>query len=107
MRLITLTTSDASGGAKNSSTGLLDYKFGWPWISLQAVVTGTVTFTVQQTVSDPAGTLTWFDHPDTNLVAATGNVQGNYAYCPIAVRLHQTAGTGSIVLTILQAGTGR
>lgn len=107
MRPVSVTTSDASGGAINSNPLVLDY-YGRPEVSLQVVVTGTATWTVQQTLDNPltAGvTPTWFDHPDTtNMVAQTVNRQGNYAYIPVAVRLQQTAGTGSVKLTAVQAG---
>lgn len=106
MRPTQVTVSDASGGAKNSAAAVLDY-YGRPEVSLQAVVTGTATYTIQQTLDNPleAGvTPTWFDHPDTNLVSQTVNRQGNYAYIPVAVRVRQTAGSGSVTLTVVQAG---
>ena len=106
MRPITLSTSDASAGTKNSAPAVLDY-YGRPEVSLQVVVTGTVNYTVQQTldnVLDATITPTWFSHPDANLVAQTVNRQGNYAYIPTAVRLQQTSGSGSATLTIVQAG---
>lgn len=106
MRPIQVSVSDASGGAKNSNAAVLDY-YGRPEVSLQVVVTGTATYTIQQTLDNPleAGvTPTWFDHPDANLVAQTVNRQGNYAYIPVAVRVRQTAGSGSVALTALQAG---
>jgi hypothetical protein len=84
----------------------LDY-YGRPEVSLQAVVTGTVNYTIQQTLDNPleAGvTPTWFDHPDTNLVSQSVNRQGNYAYIPTAVRVLLNSGSGSVVLTITQAG---
>lgn len=106
MRPSRVTVSDASGGAKNSSAIVLDY-YGRPEVSLQVVVTGTVNYTVQQTLDNPltAGvTPTWFSHPDPNLVAQTVNRQGNYAYIPTAVRIVLNSGTGSVVLTAVQAG---
>ena len=106
MRPIKVSTSNASGGAVNSDPAVLDL-YGRPEVSLQVVVTGTATYTVQQTLDNPlkAGeTLTWFDHPDTELVAQSANRQGNYAYIPAAVRVRQTAGAGSVTLTVLQAG---
>lgn len=107
MRPIILTTTDASGGTTTSSTGVVDIH-GRPQISLQLDITGTATCTVQQTldnVFDSTITPTWFDHPDTNLVGATADKQGNYAFVPFAVRLRQTAGNGSAKLTIIQSGT--
>ena len=109
MRPITVTTSDASAGTKNSTPVIMDY-FGTPEVSLQVVVTGSATWTVQQTLDNPnaAGvTPTWFNHPDINMVAQTVNRQGNYAYIPAAVRLQLTSGSGSAKLTIVQSGDNR
>ena len=106
MRPIVLTTTDASGGTTTSSVAVMDY-MGRPEVSLQLDVTGTATCTVQQTLDDPFdSTITpvWFDHPDANLVGATTDKQGNYAFIPRAIRLRQTAGNGSAKLTIVQAG---
>jgi hypothetical protein len=106
MRPIKVSVSDASGGTKNSNAAILDY-YGRPEVALQAVITGTATYTIQQTLDNPLETgvtPTWFDHPDSTLVGATTNKQGNYAYLPVAVRVQQTAGTGSVTLTIVQAG---
>lgn len=97
---------DASGGAKTSAALPFDI-YNRPECSLQVVVTGTANYTVQQTLDDifdPAVTPTWFDHPDSNLVSATTNKQGNYAYIPAAARLVLNSGTGSAKLTVIQAG---
>lgn len=96
-------------GAGTSAVGPLDIH-GRPDISLQVAVTGTVNYTVQQTldnVFDTTITPVWFDHPDTNLVAQTVNRQGNYAYVPAAVRLVVNSGTGTARLTIIQSGDNR
>lgn len=109
MRPIILTTSDASGGTTTSSSAILDIH-GRPEVSLQLDITGTATCTVQQTLDnlwDTTITPTWFDHPDSNLVGATGDKQGNCGYIPFAVRLRQTAGSGSAKLTIIQSGASR
>jgi len=94
-------------GVQDSLPVALDL-YGWPSVSLQAAVTGGGTYTIEQTLDDPFKTplasIVWFPHPDTNLVGATTNKQGNYAYIPAAIRLRQTAGAGSVVLTIIQAG---
>jgi hypothetical protein len=84
----------------------MDY-YNRPETSLQIVVTGTVNYTVQQTldnVLDATVTPTWFDHPDTNLVGATTNQQGNYAYVPTGIRLKLSSGSGTATLTVIQAG---
>jgi hypothetical protein len=106
MRPSIVSVSDASGGAKNSNPIVLDY-YGQYGVSLQVVVTGTATWTVQQSLDNPltaGATVTYFDHPDPNMVSQTVNRQGNYAYNPVAVRIRQTAGTGSVRLTAIQVG---
>jgi len=106
MRPVSVTTSDASGGTKTSSVIPLDI-YARPQISLQADVSGTATWTVQQTlddVFDTSVTPTWFDHPDSNMVSQTVDRQGNYGYVPRACRLVQSAGNGSVKLTVIQPG---
>jgi len=94
-----------------------------PWIrlddwsmsqtALQAIVSGTVNYTVQQTLDDPndptnpvaASAVAWVSHPDTNLVGATANVQGNYNYSPRYVRVLLNSGSGSVTLTANQAAS--
>jgi hypothetical protein len=82
---------------------------GRPDVSLQVVVSGTVTWTIQQTLDNlwDIANPTWFNHPDTNMVAQTINRQGNYAYVPSAVRLQITSGTGTATLTVIQSGDNR
>ena len=82
---------------------------GRPDVSLQVVVSGTVTWTLQQTLDSlwDIPIPTWFNHPDTNMVAQTVNRQGNYAYIPSAVRLLLTSGTGTATLTVVQSGDNR
>ena len=105
MKPIVVTVSDASLDVKRSNPIIMDYH-GQPEVSLQVVVTGTANYTIQQTLDNPndGSTPTWFDHPDTNLVAQTVNRQGNYAYIPTAIRLQLNSGTGSATLTVVQAG---
>lgn len=82
---------------------------GRPDVSLQVVVSGSVTWTVQQTLDNlwDIQFPTWFSHPDPNMVAQTVNRQGNYAYIPAAVRLQITSGTGTATLTVVQSGDNR
>lgn len=105
MRPIFTTLSDASGGAKQSSALVLDI-YGRPQVSLQVDVTGMANWTVQQTLDNvfdiAPGSVTWIDHPDTNMVGQTVDRQGNYAYVPFAVRLVLNSGSGSAKLTIVQ-----
>jgi hypothetical protein len=105
MRQIVLTQT----GAGTTQPAPLDIH-GRPEVSLQVAVSGTVNYTVQQTVDnvfDPAVTPVWFNHPDINLVAQTVNRQGNYAYIPSAVRLVVNSGSGTARLTIVQSGANR
>lgn len=81
-----------------------DY-YGESEVALQASVTGTANYTVQQTLDDPAGASpTWFSHPDSNLVNATTSQQGNYAYLPRACRVVINSGSGTVTLTAIQGG---
>lgn len=81
-------------------------------VALQCVVSGTVNYTVQQTLDDPdnladqvpVALMTWFSHPDSNLVAATTSAQSNYGYAPVFVRVVLNSGTGSVALTAVQQG---
>lgn len=66
-------------------------------------VTGTVTYSVQHTFDDiynPAITPVWFNHAFVNGV--TASMDGNYAFPISAMRLNVTAGTGTVVINILQ-----
>ena len=108
MRPIVVTTSPSQ---QTSNLVRLD-EWAAPQISIQCTVSGTVTYTVQQTLDDPndptnpvpLASMTWVNHPDTNLVSATTTVQSNYAYCPRFVRVVQTSGsTGSVTATFIQS----
>lgn len=108
MRAITLTTSDASGATKNSNVAPMDtYKNPFV-VGFNAVVTGTATYTVQHTYDDPfaasftAAGATWINHA--NVASLTASADGNYNIPVRAIRLQQTAGTGSVALTLVQAG---
>jgi hypothetical protein len=69
---------------------------------------GSATYSVQHTYDDvfspsfnPA-TATWINHPVLN--AQTATADSNYAYPPRGVRLNVTAGTGTVTMTVNQAG---
>lgn len=80
-------------------------------VALQCTVSGTVSYTVQQTMDDPAWNysgmslygMTWVDHPDTNLVAATATKQGRYDAAPTFARVVLNSGTGTVTGTFRQA----
>lgn len=91
-------------------------------VAIQVDGSGTVNWTVAQTVSDPTiqadgsvsptvsyvwtpATQKWVNHPDAALVASaviTG-VQGNYAYTPAMARLTINSGTGTARATFIQS----
>lgn len=94
-------------GAGSSAPIPLDIH-GRSEISLQVDVTGTVNFTVEQTLDDPADVAAvWFSHPDAALVGSTASKQGNYAYVPRAVRVTNNSGSGTSKLIVIQSGLGR
>lgn len=118
------TLTIGTNGVADSPWVRLD-EYAFPQVSLQIDVTGTVNVTVQQSLDDPntqtttnvntatpivtpAG-MTWLNHPDANLVAATTSVQGNYAYTPLWVKLvlnSSTQAAGNFAtLAVLQAAT--
>lgn len=72
---------------------------------------GVDTYTVQHTFDDPANfsghndwvaNANWFDNADTNLVNATTNRDGNYAFPIQGIRLNSTVNSLT-QMTILQA----
>lgn len=81
-------------------------------VALQLVVSGTVNYTVQQTLDDPNSAtnsvlpyqMTWFSSSDTNIVAASANFQSNYAFAPIFTRVVLNSGSGSVTMQVSQLG---
>lgn len=77
--------------------------------AIQVTVSGTVNYTVRQSLDDPntiSGgypSVTWVSHPDTSLVAATATAQGNYAYIPRVTQILLNSGTGTVTMTVIQA----
>ena len=85
----------------------------FPQTSIQVTVSGTINYTVRQTLDDPNAAnnpvaytaITWVNHPDSSLVSATGTEQGNYAYMPAFVQLLVNSNTnpGYAVMTVIQS----
>lgn len=81
-------------------------------VSIQCTVSGTVNYTVQQTMDDPnsatnpvvPSAVTWVATSDTAAVGATGTVQTNYGYVPVFARVLLNSGTGTVTATFLQSG---
>jgi len=104
MRPVRVTTS----GVSVSPVIPIDQYLSPTNIGLGVQIIGAATVTVEHTFDDvfadtfnPA-TATWFPHPTIAGVAV--NTDGNYAFPPTGVRLNQTAGAGSAVLNLIQAG---
>ena len=113
-----VTISAAAAGAitvgnsqSGSSPSIALDPWAFPQVAIQCSVTGTVNYTVQQTLDNPNDpvnpiartSMQWVDHPDTNLVAATATMQGNYGYAPLFMRLVINSGSGSVRMTVIQA----
>ena len=113
-----VTISAAAAGAitvgnsqSGSSPSIALDPWAFPQVAIQCSVTGTVNYTVQQTLDNPNDpvnpiartSMQWVDHPDTNLVAATATKQGNYGYAPLFMRLVINSGSGSVRMTVIQA----
>lgn len=90
-----------------------------PMVSIQCDVSGTVNYTVQSTLDDPNSptnpvaptAVAWVNSPDTNAVAASGQIQTSYggfataaALSPTFVRVTLNSGSGTVTATIIQAG---
>jgi hypothetical protein len=83
-----------------------------PQISVQSVATGTVNYTLQQTLDDPNDptnpvlpqSVYWQQTSDATGQGATGSIQSNYAFCPRYGRVLLNSGTGTVTTTYLQSG---
>lgn len=89
----------------------LDYHV-YSGLGIQITVTGTVNYTVEQTldrVQDSSVTPDWADHDDANLVSATASVNSNYAYIPVAMRLkiNSYSSGAAVEMSIVHTGGGR
>ena len=82
-------------------------------VALQCTVTGTVSFTVQQTLQDPNSPtnpvlpylMTWINTSDTAAVNAIASIQTNYGYAPIFAKITLNSGSGSVSSVISQLGS--
>lgn len=84
-------------------------------VALQTTVSGTVNYTVQQTLDDPnsptnsvvLSAVTWVASSDSNVVSATATKQSNYQFAPTYARvlLNSQTNPGYVTGTFLQSGT--
>ena len=110
MRPVVYTLTDASGGAKTSQVCPLDHYTSPFNVSLQGLVSGTANYTVEYTFDNvfaagynPA-TGNWTAHPSFDGITSTAD--SNIAMPVSGVRLKLNSGTGTVRLTITQAGGG-
>lgn len=79
-------------------------------VGIQCNVSGTVSYTIQQSLDDPnspfytitPANMTWVNTADSNGVNATASIQSNYAYAPIWARILLNSGTGSVTARYTQ-----
>lgn len=80
--------------------------------AIQCTVSGTVTYTIQQTLQDPysatnpvpAYQVAFINTSDTAAVNATASLQTSYQYSPAYAKVTITSGTGSVSTTFTQFG---
>lgn len=107
MRLQTYTVSASVGGNSHSGIFVADPHLNPFNIGFGAVIATTAHFTLQHTFQNPlttsAGGLTWFSHEF--VVAASANIDGNYAFPIMASRVEiSAANEGGVTVTYIQAG---
>jgi len=83
-----------------------------PQVTIQCDVSGTVNYTIQQTLDDPnsptnpvaPNAVIWLPTSDATGVGATTTIQSNYAYAPTFARVLLNSGTGTVTATFIQLG---
>jgi hypothetical protein len=105
MRIKTLTTTDASGGATFSSVLPVNWRQAPFNIGVQVDITGTASVTVQITMSDILGgeTPVWLPHA--TLAALTADTQGAITSPVTGIRITQASGAGSSSTKIIQGNS--
>ena len=112
MRPITVSVSDASGDPKGSSLVRFDNWAQGP-VSVQAVVTGTVSYSVEVSNDDPndpvnpvdVASMTWSPAPDAGLVTQSVTKYGSLVAVPVFARVYLASGNGSVVTTFVQSSS--
>lgn len=121
----TVTSVTLANNAANAITVGMTNTASSPWvrfddfapsnISIQCNVFGSATYTVQSSLDDPddpispvaAGSMTWVDSSDTDVVGAGATKQSNYLFAPKYARVVlTTTSTGSVSGTFLQSSNG-
>lgn len=107
---ITLSTSNASGGAVTTNPIALDPFMSQFQASIACTVTGTANYTVQYTLDQiqadgyTPSTGNWFTVTGLGTQTTTQAVALDQPV--MAIRLVQNSGAGSVSMTVLQTGAG-
>lgn len=118
-----MTISSTAGAALTVGT---NGTAGSPWfqpdpslsgnVSIQVAVSGTVNYTIQQTLNDPnintailPYQMTWLSSSDASVVGATASAQSNYLFLPSYSRvfLNSQTNPGYVIVTYIQASGGQ
>jgi hypothetical protein len=110
--ITSITISSAAAGAITVGTNVvassmwvrLD-EFAPPMTTVQCIVTGTVNYTVQQSMQDPNSPtnpvnpyqVVFVNSTDIEAVAATTSIFSYFAYSPIFVKVTLNSGSGSVI----------
>lgn len=105
MRPQTFIVSASAAGNSHSGVFVPDRHLNPFNIGFGAIVATTCKFTVQHTFGDPATVSAgeWFAHE--YVVAASANIDGNYAFPVAGIRVEASAANeGGVAVTFIQAG---
>lgn len=80
--------------------------------AVQCIISGTVNYTVQQTLQDPNSAanpvnpyqVTFANSADSNVVSATSSAMSYFAYAPIFAKVTLNSGSGSVTAIFSQNG---
>lgn len=119
----TITSVTISGNAAGAVTVGTNGVASSPWvrfddwapnyITIQCTVSGTVSYTIQNTMDDPnsatdpvaLSSMTWLNTNDTDAVNAIASVKSNFQFAPTFARILLNSGSGSVTGTFLQSGS--
>jgi hypothetical protein len=80
--------------------------YGFAPTGIQVNVSGTVNYTIQSSLDNPAvvglDNVNWVNTSDPAAVGATTTIQSSYAYAPFVVRLLLNSGNGTAQMIVIQ-----
>jgi hypothetical protein len=85
-------------GVSNSAGIPLDHYISPFNVGFGVVVTGTISYSVQHTFDG----INWFNHA--TVASQSANQNGSYDFPILQIRISGISGTGTAVLTVIQAG---